>query len=82
MAICRYSKRQKAPGQKAEGLITGTWSFGPLKKVVTFMATAIAKGKRQQVYYWLCGCKSRYICPNLYGDSYNTQNLLEIFASI
>jgi hypothetical protein len=38
-----YSKRQQTPRQRAFMLITTTWSFGLLKKVLTFMATAIAQ---------------------------------------
>jgi hypothetical protein len=36
--------------------ITGTWSFGPLKKVLTFMATAISTkgdgGATSQEWVW------------------------------
>jgi hypothetical protein len=50
----------KGRRQKAFMFITGTWSFEPLKKVLTFMAAAISAKKLDNVVRrftlidWIC----------------------------
>ena len=41
MAIAAIAKGRKLQGSKAFMFITDIWSFGPLKKVLTFIVTAI-----------------------------------------